>query len=313
MTAYPKFTFDLDFSAPTPSPEEAAYGDVHAGTLEGDPMDGMGLAEEIEPEPFIQTYTEDEVERFREEAFAEGKTEGQNTARQDIEHQTLTALTQLNTQVSQLIGGQEAVNAEILKDSLSVAAVIVRKLFPSLNEAAMTGDIEAMVNDTVPYLLTEPLLVIRLHPDTKALLADRLEGLVRDGGFDARLSIVGEPTLAQGDCRIEWASGGAERKVEDIWGRIDGLVADYLGRALPTDEALETAAEQVKPETEDAQPEQKVPEQGKHDIVEDESVASDRTGTSGGADADVTTNTAETTSVADDGVDDAESNTEPTG
>ncbi|MGL1488976.1 hypothetical protein ACSTJG_24320, partial [Vibrio parahaemolyticus] len=47
-------------------------------------------------------------------------------------------------------------------------------------------------------------------------------------GFQGRLVILAEPTIATGDCRIEWADGGVVLERAAIEGKINELVGRYL-------------------------------------------------------------------------------------
>ena len=42
-------------------------------------------------------------------------------------------------------------------------------------------------------------------------MREKLEETARLHGFDGRLIVLGEPEIAPGDCRIEWADGGIVR------------------------------------------------------------------------------------------------------
>ena len=49
--------------------------------------------------------------------------------------------------------------------------------------------------------------------------------LARERGFEGRLVVLGEPDLAPGDARMEWADGGVVRDRA----RIEAAVLDALG------------------------------------------------------------------------------------
>jgi flagellar assembly protein FliH len=51
----------------------------------------------------------------------------------------------------------------------------------------------------------------------------------RERGYEGRLVVIGEPEIAPGDARIEWADGGIVREQKHI----DEAVEQALAGALP--------------------------------------------------------------------------------
>ena len=47
-------------------------------------------------------------------------------------------------------------------------------------------------------------------------------------GFEGRLVVLGEPGIALGDCRIEWADGGVNRDTAAAEAAIGEAVARYV-------------------------------------------------------------------------------------
>ena len=64
-----------------------------------------------------------------------------------------------------------------------------------------------------------------LVEETEALM----RRLARERGYEGRLVVLGDPDLALGDARIEWADGGVVRERARIEAEIDAAVAAHLG------------------------------------------------------------------------------------
>jgi flagellar assembly protein FliH len=56
----------------------------------------------------------------------------------------------------------------------------------------------------------------------------QIERLAAQAGFEGRLVILAEPTIATGDCRIEWADGGVVLDRAAIEAKISELVGRYI-------------------------------------------------------------------------------------
>jgi hypothetical protein len=44
---------------------------------------------------------------------------------------------------------------------------------------------------------------------------------------------MGDPAVAEGDCRIEWSGGGIIRDQTALWREIDTLMAESVGSVAP--------------------------------------------------------------------------------
>ena len=79
---------------------------------------------------------------------------------------------------------------------------------PGAPEAVDLGD---AARAALQHLRGVPHLVVRVHEslvdDSEALV----KRLARERGFEGRLIVLGEPDLAAGDARMEWADGGVVR------------------------------------------------------------------------------------------------------
>ena len=76
---------------------------------------------------------------------------------------------------------------------------------------------------------------MRINDTLYAAAREKLEDITRAHGYEGRLVVLGEPSVAVGDCRIEWADGGIDRDAGLADGAIAGrsLVISARGAASP--------------------------------------------------------------------------------
>lgn len=211
MTVSRKFIFETDFDnyqPPEPKLEE--------------------VAEEDEPvQEAAPTYSEEELARAREEAHAAGKQEGTNEAADAIDLKIASTLAAIEGSFSELFRSQEEANETTLKSAISVAATIVRKLFPSLNQKNALGEVENVVVTAMDMVMDETKVTIHINEDLKPGLEQRIETLIK--GCEGKLTVLGDAAMAPGDCRIEWNEGGAERNTDAMWKDIDLIIEKNIG------------------------------------------------------------------------------------
>jgi flagellar assembly protein FliH len=71
-------------------------------------------------------------------------------------------------------------------------------------------------------------VVVRVNDAVYDVAREKLDALARTRGFDGRLVILGEPDVALGDCRIEWADGGITRERAVADAAIEDAVKRYI-------------------------------------------------------------------------------------
>ena len=90
--------------------------------------------------------------------------------------------------------------------------------------------------------------MIRVREGDLEALKAKVDPLVSEKGFEGRVVFLGEPDLAAGDCRIEWADGGIVRDRRAIEKQVDQAARRYFegrrSQARPgSSETQETAGE----------------------------------------------------------------------
>ena len=86
-----------------------------------------------------------------------------------------------------------------------------------------------MLGAVITDLIDEPRMVIRVADADLDALSEQIDTIATRRGFAGKVVLLAEPSVASGDCRIEWADGGVERDSARLWHDIDLAVARLLG------------------------------------------------------------------------------------
>ncbi|MDB5647545.1 FliH/SctL family protein [Methylobacterium sp.] len=168
------------------------------------------------------------VARAEAEGHARGLREGQSLAEQQIQARLSDAITRLGLAAAGLIGQSDARDRAREDEAMDFAVALARKIAGEALDAHPLAAIGDAARAALQHLRGVPHLVVRVHES----LIDDAEALVkrlaRERGFEGRLVVIGEPDLAPGDARMEWADGGVVRDRA----RIEAAVLDAVG--IPT-------------------------------------------------------------------------------
>ncbi|WP_370677956.1 FliH/SctL family protein [Pleomorphomonas sp. PLEO] len=218
MAAPARFLFDNDFSAP-------------ASRADGSPTTVMI------PEPeHLARLTEAE-----DAAYQRGLAAGRESAEAQAADRTAREATRLSDEAQRLASAAQSIlavldteRARIEADAVRLAETVAIKIAGSLVDRQPRERILGLLEDCFSPLRAAPHLVIRLSDTDAEPIQSELKRLVAERGFEGRLVVLGEPGMARGDCRIEWADGGIVLDHAAIIAGIEAAIARHLPVTEPT-------------------------------------------------------------------------------
>jgi flagellar assembly protein FliH len=192
--------------------------------------------EDVPPPP---TFSEEELAAARMEGFNQGQDAGRAEMNRAIERDAATALAAISVQLTAINGRFEDIRTAAIASGVEVVAATVRKMVPELARRNGLAEIENLVRDTLHDLYDEPRVVIRAHDNIIGLLQDRVDAMAVTSGFMGKIVLFGDEQFSEADCRVEWADGGAERNIGELWRRIDAAIERVTdGNSAPSSATL---------------------------------------------------------------------------
>ena len=123
---------------------------------------------------------------------------------------------------------------------------MARKLASALIGREPFAEIAALASGCFRELVASPHIVIRVNDALYAEAREKLDDIARAHGFEGRLVVLGEPSVAMSDCRIEWADGGINRDIAATDTAIGEAVARYVSARRGSADGTRNAQE-VRP------------------------------------------------------------------
>ena len=199
MAAPAKFLFDTDFAAPDKR-EKAAT-----------------------PSEIAERIAEAEARAYRA-----GYDAAQREAKAESDRRATLALEEIAISIRGIATRVNGIENRTETEAVDVAVAAARKLCAELIAREPLGEITALVSDCFSHLVATPHLVVRINDSLYEAARAQIEQLAAHAGFEGRLVILAEPTIATGDCRIEWADGGVVLERTAIEAKINELVGRYM-------------------------------------------------------------------------------------
>ena len=162
------------------------------------------------------------------QAYRNGFTAGQEQAEQEAAQRIAGALSVIADALGRLDSSLTAIEARHETEAVEVAVAVGAKLAPELVSREPFAEISALATECFHQLVSTPHVAVHIANDIYEPTKKKIEEIARARGFEGRLAVIPDETLAPGDCRIEWADGGMVRNQAATMAAIDEMVARYI-------------------------------------------------------------------------------------
>ncbi len=175
------------------------------------------------------------LETIKKQAFAAG----QQAALQSIERQSGEICAHILKHLQHIVSQYAAIEQALTYKSLSVVLYSLQKLMPDMLTMQAEEHIESTVKQCLQFALNMPKLSIKVSDQVFGEIQPRLQNIFAQAGFQGKATILADPTLKMGDCRIEWGQGGMETMPTHLWQHIHNMIYESLPKnvaeSIPTD------------------------------------------------------------------------------
>lgn len=196
-------------------------------------LDRRRRAAEAADEPPPEMYSAAQLEAAREEGYIKGHTAALDEAAKTDSHVSAEALRTIAQAIDGLDDSRAAHERALERQAVRLALSITRRLLPAMGEAVAAKEIESLVARALGDLMDQPRLFVRVN----GALADTMRSALRDlqvtTGYEGRVVVRPDNSMAQGDCRLEWGEGGVERDTDRLWAEVEAAVGRHLEEAIP--------------------------------------------------------------------------------
>jgi flagellar assembly protein FliH len=178
------------------------------------------------------TITVVEAERRRADAEAQahrkGFAAGLAQAQTEAAQRMAVALGLIADGMTRLDRALNGIETRLEVEAVEVAVAVASKLAPQLVAREPFAEISALATECFHQLVASPHIVVRVGADIHEMAKDKLQDIARARGYEGRLMVTPDASMAPGDCRIDWADGGIIRDRAATLSAIDDVVGRYV-------------------------------------------------------------------------------------
>ncbi len=168
------------------------------------------------PKPQLRSYLAMEVEEIRKEAYSEG-------ARSSLAVVD-SSFKQLSAAIESLFNVMDKEVEHVRQEAAQLAFVIGSKIAGKLLDNDPTHGIDALIDECLENLRSEPHVHIQVHPQNIDDIGARIQETMNGRAFGGQLHISPSDGLSETDVRIEWTNGGIEKSHREIVAAIAQII-----------------------------------------------------------------------------------------
>lgn len=157
--------------------------------------------------------------------YRRGEADGRRAAREADAARLTAAIETLGGQLAMALADADARAATIEHEAAQLAVAFAKKLAGAAVARFPLAEIEAAAAACFVEMRQAPHLVARVAPDFVEGVRASLADTAQQRGFAGRLIVLGDPEVADGDARLEWADGGVVRDAAAVADAIDRAIA----------------------------------------------------------------------------------------
>ena len=185
-------------------------------------------------ESYKRFFTQDDIDAARMWGVEEGRELEEGRCAQSLQ----AIASQMQLILSRLAHESASLRAGAAQLAIAAAGRIAGEALKSYPMET----IEQLAAEAIQDLRDQPRFSVRCDPEIVEDLAERLETMARDQGYDGAIMVRGSAELRGADVRLEWGTGAIERSAAEIEDRLNEIVARWLASAPEEEESVSPAA-----------------------------------------------------------------------
>jgi flagellar assembly protein FliH len=199
MQSSQKFLFDRDFDL-----EKAKQKQLEQQAVQLE-------QEEVEILPPVVAYTQEELELAKQESYQDGLRDGAQKAEEGQTKILVGLIDRIGQKLHSLLEQEEQREKESKKLALQSALYMVKKFWPKVQQFFTHTDMEDFISTCLAENSSETRIVLRVNDSELDKVAELLSRIKEIQDFQGKVITLSDGQVMAGDCKIEWADGGAEK------------------------------------------------------------------------------------------------------
>ncbi|PZU95478.1 MAG: flagellar assembly protein FliH [Chelatococcus sp.] len=163
-------------------------------------------------------------------AREQGFHAGMDQARREAQGELNGLVGQLARTAERLFAQEAARATQLEEQAVRLALSVARALAGAALAERPMAALERAVRECIGHARQTPHLAIRVNEAAVEAVEALSRRLALEGGFAGRIVVLGEPDIAPGDGRIEWADGGFAIEASQMDALVQQAVAAAFGR-----------------------------------------------------------------------------------
>jgi flagellar assembly protein FliH len=172
----------------------------------------------------LAVYTEEELQEEIKHAKEEAYNKGLEEAKNSLEEKQNILLEDIKNQLMTIFASLDEKKSDMERGTLNFSVSLVKKILPTLEKERAEQEVKSFLAENFANFASQEALSFSFNPEIISQVADSIGRLAEQNDFEGKISVHKDVSLGLSDCRVEWKSGGVERKTSNILNKVENLI-----------------------------------------------------------------------------------------
>lgn len=182
------------------------------------------------------TFSQQEVENFKNEAYAKGFAEGidlgvsqgELKSLREVDNCLKEILSQINQKIQTFIDYEKQFHEHFFKNILRICKTVLHKTMPYFYKKNGAKEMEDILHTVIHSMITHTPIRIFISERIYQNLGECVGDLCSK--YPETIEILKRSNISDGVCEIEWLGGGAKWNSQQSYKKIEEKINEYIDK-----------------------------------------------------------------------------------
>ncbi len=183
--------------------------------------------EEPEAPPPPPTFSEEELNAAKRDAYQQGHNQAQNE-QAEVERLILEGIDNFTNSLAPVFLQYKKHCGKLRYDMPVLAFSIAKKVAGDALTNEHMAIIETAAQKTLEIIISEPEVTVTVNSRLKENLSNKIKQISSREKSAQNIKVIADDNMPVSDYRIEWKNGSLERNTEKLWQQMEKVIENML-------------------------------------------------------------------------------------
>ena len=180
-------------------------------------------------------FTKTDIASKTTEGFNKGLEQGYSKGKEEtiqnallIEQSTKAAVESVVGSLTKFLAQFEEEKKKYMRDMAKVTIIAIQKIAQKTIKENSEEIILQALEKAAPVFTSQPEIIFKAKKIILEKIRDKVDNLLKTNEFKGKITYVGDETVSDGNCVLEWGESGISINSNEALKQIEEIISEYL-------------------------------------------------------------------------------------